>query len=125
MAKYGVKYGVKGAAALALGAIAVVGSAAIAQAQSRSDMLATGESVAYDGYLAANESVFAACDDDCSDLDMFLYDAQTGELVASDTLVDAVPVVVAPYEGQFVIEVVMASCSLEPCATWTDSDMGF
>jgi hypothetical protein len=73
----------------------------------------------------ADEAVYASCDDDCTDLDLLLYDAGSGELVASDTLVDAVPVVVAPYEGNFVIEVVMASCSAEPCEAWTTSDAGF
>ncbi|MGB3309518.1 MAG: hypothetical protein WBG32_12085 [Nodosilinea sp.] len=119
------KFGVKMTAAVALGAIAVATTAAIAQAQSRVDWLQDGETITYDGYLLADEAVFAGCDDDCADLDMFLYDAASGELVASDTLEDAVPVVVAPYEGDFFIEVVMASCSLEPCETWTDSDAGF
>ncbi|MBE9112767.1 hypothetical protein IQ273_25595 [Nodosilinea sp. LEGE 07298] len=119
------KFGVKMTAAVTLGAIAMATTAAIAQAQSRVDWLHHGETITYDGYLLADEAVFASCDDDCADLDMFLYDAATGELVASDTLVDAVPVVVAPYEGDFLIEVVMASCSLEPCEAWTDSDAGF
>ncbi|MBD1914552.1 MULTISPECIES: hypothetical protein [Cyanophyceae] len=119
------KFGVKMTATVALGAIAIATTATIAQAQSRADWLSTGETITYEGYLLADEAVFASCDDDCSDLDMFLYDAQSGELVASDTLVDAVPGVVAPYEGNFLIELVMASCSVEPCATWTESDAGF
>lgn len=119
------KFGVKMTATVALGAIAVAATASIAQAQSRVDWLASGDSMSYDGYLLAEEAVFASCDSDCADLDIFLYDAISGELVASDTLVDAAPVVVAPYEGDFVIQVVMASCSLEPCETWTDSDAGF
>ncbi|MFQ4139645.1 hypothetical protein PGN35_025375 [Nodosilinea sp. PGN35] len=119
------KFGVKMTATVALGAIALASTAAMAQAQSRSDWLSTGETITYEGYLLADEAVFASCDDDCSDLDLFLYDAESGELVASDTLIDAVPGVVAPYEGNFLIEVVMASCSVEPCATWTDSDAGF
>lgn len=119
------QFGVKVAATVALGTIALVSTAAIAQAQSRSDSLASGQSVTYNGYLMTNETVYASCDDDCTDLDLYLYDADSGDLVASDTLVDAAPVVVAPYEGNFVIEVVMASCSFEPCAAWTDSDGGF
>ena len=75
--------------------------------------------------MLAGEVVNATCDSDCTDLDIMLYDATSGELVASDTLVDAQPVVAAPYEGNFVIEVVMASCSVEPCATWTTSEHGF
>lgn len=115
----------KALAALACSALAVAGGAAIVQAQSRSDWLSTGQSVSYDGFLYAGETVYATCDSDCTDLDIMLYDANSGQLVDSDTLMDAQPVVVAPYEGSFVIEVVMASCSIEPCATWTDSEYGF
>ncbi|MBE9140844.1 hypothetical protein IQ254_27205 [Nodosilinea sp. LEGE 07088] len=120
-----VQFGVKAAATVVLGAIAVVSTAPMADAQSRSDWLASGETITYDGYLLAGESVYASCDDDCADLDIYLYDANSGNLVASDSLIDAVPVVVAPYEGNFFIEVVMASCVNNPCATWTDSDAGF
>lgn len=116
---------VKSLAALALGTLAVAGGATLVQAQSRTDWLSTGQSVSYDGYLLAGETVVATCDGDCTDIDILLYDANDGSLVASDTLADAQPVVSAPYEGSFVIEVVMASCSVEPCAVWTDSDHGF
>ncbi len=119
------RFGVKTVAAVVLGAIAVASSAAIAQAQSRVDWLSSGENIMYDGYLYDGEAVNATCDDDCYDIDLFLYDAETGDLVASDTLEDAIPVVIAPYEGDFLIEVVMAGCSLEPCETWTDSEAGF
>lgn len=112
-------------ATVTLGAIAIATTATVAQAQSRADWLNQGETVTYDGYLLADEAVFASCDSDCDDLDIFLYDAASGALVASDTLLDAVPRVVAPYSGNFLIEVVMASCSVSPCATWTDSDAGF
>ncbi|MBW4652039.1 MAG: hypothetical protein KME20_03125 [Kaiparowitsia implicata GSE-PSE-MK54-09C] len=117
--------GFKMAAAFALGAIAVASSAAIAQAQSRVGWLSSGESIAYEGYLFADEAVAAMCDDNCYDLDMYLYDAETGDLVASDVLEDSVPIVVAPYEGNFLVELVMVSCGAEPCETWTDSDAGF
>lgn len=115
----------KVATALSLGAIAVVSSAAIAQAQSRSDWLASGESVTYNGTLLPDETVYASCDEDCSDLDILLYDANSGELITSDTLEDANPIVVAPYGGEFLIEVVMANCHAGACAAWTDSDAGF
>ncbi|MBD2428686.1 hypothetical protein [Phormidium sp. FACHB-1136] len=115
----------KSLAALAFSAVALASGAALVQAQSRTDSLSTGQSVSYDGFLYAGETVYATCDSDCTDLDILLYDANDGSLVASDVFPDAQPVVTAPYEGSFVIEVVMASCSVEPCATWTDSDNGF
>lgn len=119
------QFGFKMAAGLTIGAIAVVSSAAIAQAQSRSDWLSSGETISYSGTLLADENVYASCDADCTDLDLYLYDAVTGELVASDTLVDANPVVMAPYSGDFIIDVVMASCNAGACEAWTDSDAGF
>ncbi|WOD40066.1 hypothetical protein [Nodosilinea sp. E11] len=125
MAHERAQYGVKLAAAMTLGAIAIASTAPLAQAQSRVDWLSSGEEIVYDGYLLADEVVHAICDDDCYDLDMFLYDAVSGELVASDTLDDAIPVVVAPYEGEFLIQLVMVGCSIEPCEIWTDSDAGF
>lgn len=112
-------------AALACSTLALAGGAGLAQAQSRTDWLSSGQSVSYNGYLYAGENVYATCDGDCTDLDIMLYDANSGQLVDSDTLMDDQPVVTAPYEGSFVIEVVMASCSIEPCAAWTDSDYGF
>ncbi|HSM84455.1 MAG TPA: hypothetical protein VLS96_22400 [Nodosilinea sp.] len=125
MAQSMAQYGVNMVAALTLGAMAVASTATIAQAQSRVDWLSTGEEVTYDGYLLADEAVYASCDDNCGDIDLYLYDAASGDLVATDDLLDAIPVVVAPYEGDFFIQVVMASCSAEPCETWTDSDAGF
>jgi hypothetical protein len=56
---------------------------------------------------------------------VYLYDAVSGDLVASDTLLDAYPIVTAPYEGYFFIEVFMVDCEAGACETWTDSDVGF
>ena len=116
---------VKSLAALVIGTIAVAGGATLVQAQSRTDWLSTGQSASYNGYLYAGEAVYATCDGDCTDIDILLFDANNGRLVDSDTLADDQPVVVAPYEGSFVIEVVMARCSVAPCAVWTDSEYGF
>ena len=57
-----------------------------------------------------------ACDRDCSDLDLQLYD-QNGVLVDQDLLEDDVPVVsVTPeWTGPFTVKVIMASCSVSPC----------
>ncbi|HEX8386633.1 MAG TPA: hypothetical protein VF576_10635 [Rubricoccaceae bacterium] len=58
-----------------------------------------------------------ACDSDCSDIDFWLYDPN-GDLVDSDTAADDIPVVrVSPGRaGTFRLRVLMASCSVEPCA---------
>lgn len=57
-----------------------------------------------------------ACDRDCSDLDLQLFD-QNGNLIDQDVLTDDVPVVsVTPeWTGRFSLKVIMASCSVSPC----------
>lgn len=56
------------------------------------------------------------CDQDCSDIDMRLYDPKRA-LVASDEEDDDVPVIqMSPKEsGEYRIEVEMYECSAEPC----------
>ncbi|MET0648842.1 MAG: hypothetical protein ABW208_19710, partial [Pyrinomonadaceae bacterium] len=59
----------------------------------------------------------SACDNDCSDIDIVVYD-ENGNQVASDTSRDDKPVVsVTPrWTGQFRIKVTMYKCSNSPCA---------
>lgn len=108
---------------VSLGAIAMLPLAA--HAQSRTGFLASGESEVYEGYFLADEAIYADCDADCDDIDIYLYDAYTGELVSSDIEVDASPVVFAPYEGDFLVETTMVTCDYSICEVWTDSDYGF
>jgi hypothetical protein len=60
--------------------------------------------------------IVGACDDDCGDLDLRLYDGGGREL-AEDIALDATPsVTVPPNQGSsFRVEVVMVRCSVEPC----------
>jgi len=105
---------------------AIAGTASLLQAQEvRTTFLASGESEIYEGYFLADEDIFASCDANCEDVDIYLYDAYTGELIASDTLVDAEPIVTAPYEGDYIVETYMVTCYAEACEAWTDSDYGF
>jgi len=107
-------------------AVATAGFATHAHAQDYSLWLYNGDITTVNGYLLSGEGVYGSCDEDCLDMDLFLYDAVTGELVAQDTEVDAVPYVVAPWEGDFVLEVTMPSCNhSEGCAAWVSSDYGF
>jgi hypothetical protein len=107
-------------------AIAAAGFASAAIAQDRSLWLYNGDTTMVDGYFLAGEGVYGACDEDCFDLDLFLYDAVTGDLVAQDVETDAVPYVVAPWDGDFVLEVTMPDCShADGCAAWVSSDHGF
>jgi hypothetical protein len=103
-----------------VGAIATVtGTAAMVNAQDLTDWLYSGESAYHDISASAGAGIEANCDNDCTDVDLLLYDYYTGELVAYDTLVDAVPYVSAPYSGDFVLEVRMIDCYAEACAAWT------
>lgn len=58
----------------------------------------------------------AECDQDCSDIDMKVYD-ENGILVGEDVLEDAIPIVdVTPIRSaQFRVELIMYDCSVEPC----------
>lgn len=60
--------------------------------------------------------VIAACDNDCSDVDLVVKN-EKGETVASDLSDDDVPVVIfkPEAEGRHTIEVKMYACSEEPC----------
>jgi hypothetical protein len=60
--------------------------------------------------------IVGVCDNDCSDVDVKLYDPQ-GKLVQQDVLVDDAPVVEhrTAVTKRHRIEVIMASCSFAPC----------
>ena len=64
-----------------------------------------------------NYVLSGACDNDCSDIDFWLYD-NNGNLIDSDTAADDAPVVrVTPARnGTFRLKVRMHSCSTSPCA---------
>ena len=57
----------------------------------------------------------AACDQDCTDIDLWIYD-ENGNLISSDTEMDAVPVVgvIPGYDATFRIDILMFECSNEP-----------
>jgi hypothetical protein len=60
--------------------------------------------------------IVGVCDNDCGDLDLFLYD-QNNVLVSQDNLTDAMPIVsVAPqWTGPFTVQAVMHNCTVAPC----------
>lgn len=60
--------------------------------------------------------VVAVCDNDCADVDLWMYDQNNNE-VASDVAVDAQPIVqVAPrWTGPFTLRVGMIQCTVAPC----------
>ena len=60
--------------------------------------------------------LFGACDNDCTDLDLLIYDGD-GDLVRRDVEADDRPVLIfTPRKsGKYRIKVVMAVCSDEPC----------
>ncbi|HYU31368.1 MAG TPA: hypothetical protein VEW48_04340 [Thermoanaerobaculia bacterium] len=56
------------------------------------------------------------CDQDCGDLDLYLYD-ENDNLIAKDEELDDYPMVsVTPaWNGEFVVRVRMAQCTNQPC----------
>lgn len=60
--------------------------------------------------------LFGACDNDCTDLDLLIYD-NSGSLVRRDVATDDRPVLVftPSKSGKYKIEVVMAACTDQPC----------
>ena len=60
--------------------------------------------------------IYGVCDNDCSDLDLTLYDENDNE-IAEDTTTDDIPIVeVTPkWTGKFSLNVEMYECDDEPC----------
>ena len=60
--------------------------------------------------------IVSFCDEDCSDLDLILYDKYDNEL-SKDTQTDSAPMVsVTPrYTGSYTLKVTMYSCDSDPC----------
>ena len=61
-------------------------------------------------------ALVGVCDNDCTDLDLVLYDADNDQ-VDSDVQTDDVPIVqVTPHETQrYRVKVIMATCKTSPC----------
>lgn len=61
-------------------------------------------------------SIMSACDEDCGDIDLFLYD-NYGNEIDSDEQLDDFPVVsVTPrYTAVFTLKVEMYDCNINPC----------
>jgi hypothetical protein len=85
---------------------------------SHTGSLANGTSTSVTVTLAAGREymIVGACDDDCGDLDLRLYDGSGTEL-AVDIALDATPSLTVPSNRgpEFRVEVVMVQCSNEPC----------
>ena len=61
-------------------------------------------------------AVLAVCDEDCSDIDLYIYD-ESGTLIDSDSSTDDVPVllVTPPRRTRYRVQVTMYNCDVEPC----------
>lgn len=79
----------------------------------------TGESFSVEAYLFKDESLSGVCSQDCYDIDLTLYDADTKKVVMQDYENTATPSIIAPYEGDFTVEVQMVNCARTGgCRTW-------
>ena len=111
-------------AASVFATVAITSSVTEAKAQNREVWLYTGQSTIVSGNFVGGEVIYGTCDNDCYDLDLFLYDAQ-GQQINQDVANDATPILVAPYDGYFEIGVAMPNCNADACAAWVSSDYGF
>ena len=61
-------------------------------------------------------AILGVCDNDCTDVDLRVYDPM-GNMLGEDILVDDHPVVefIAPSTGQYRVNVIMATCNTNPC----------
>lgn len=113
------------ATTIACASVALAGIVSPAVAQDRSIWLNDNGQTTVTGYFLAGEDIYASCDEDCMDLDLYLYTEQ-GVLVDSDEAVDAFPIITAPYEGTFSVTVTMPSCTHSAgCSVSLSSDYGF
>ncbi|HYJ80748.1 MAG TPA: hypothetical protein VEW03_14130 [Longimicrobiaceae bacterium] len=66
--------------------------------------------------IGTEYQILGQCDEDCTDLDLVLFDG-AGNQIDSDLLEDDYPVVsvVPRRSGSFRVRVSMATCSVEPC----------
>lgn len=70
----------------------------------------------YKAYAGERYLNFAVCDEDCGDIDLYLYD-QNGRLVAKDTDRDSIPFVAWTVSATQTLKVVvkMENCDYNPC----------
>ncbi|MEM8501987.1 MAG: hypothetical protein AAF716_02415 [Cyanobacteria bacterium P01_D01_bin.1] len=110
---------------LACASVALFGLVNPALSQDRTVLLEEDEATTVTGYFMKGEVISAECDSDCTDVDMYLY-TELGVLVDSDVEYDDFPIVIAPYEGTFSIEITMPSCSHPVgCNAYVSSEFGF
>jgi hypothetical protein len=75
----------------------------------------TAETLAYASQDGGDVIFVGVCDDDCTDLDLRVRNAQGG-VVGEDVLADNIPAVPAPTGGRpLSVEVIMAACTQDPC----------
>ncbi len=94
------------------------------QAQELTVWLANGESELIQTRFKAGDTITATCNENCLDLDLYLYDAQ-GTLIAQATELTIAPTLLAPYDGNFLLEVFMPNCiNAEGGTAWVHSKVG-
>ena len=113
------------ATSMACASVALIGIVRPAVAQSRTVWLDDNGQTTVTGYFLQGEDIYAECDEDCMDLDLYLY-TELGVLVDSDEEIDAFPIITAPYDGTFSVKVTMPSCTHSAgCSASISSDHGF
>jgi plasmid maintenance system killer protein len=80
--------------------------------------LREGEALTFGITLRANTAykIIGACDNDCTDLDFYLYDENNNE-ISRDASADSMPIatVTPEWTGRFKLKVKMFACRSDPC----------
>lgn len=118
MATLGGEYTDHVEAQLALIKLAVLADGWTETHNDKFDKLDNGDSDSFSFTLEKGKSykVISVCDNDCSDIDMVLYDENDNE-ISKDTKEDSMPIVEATpkWTGDFRLDVKMHSCRTSPC----------
>ncbi|MGB3570827.1 MAG: hypothetical protein WA783_20535 [Phormidesmis sp.] len=113
------------AAAVGCASVALMVASNSAIAQSRTLWLKDNGQTTVTGYFLQGENIYADCDQDCMDLNLYLYN-EMGVLVDADDAIDALPTLTAPYEGTFSVQITMPSCTHSAgCSASISSDHDF
>ncbi len=113
------------ATSVAFSSIAFIGIVSPASAQGYTVWLKDNERITVTGYFIQGESIHASCDQDRTNLDLYLYN-EMGVLVDADEAISATPELTAPYEGTFSVQIIMPSCTHSAgCSAAISSDYGF
>lgn len=97
-------------------ALAAQGFQQVGQPTSGALQTSAQQDIPVDLYVGYEYRIAAVCDNDCTDIDLTLFDGM-GQVISQDNAVDAHPIVpvYVTGSGRFTVKVLMYTCSNQPC----------